>query len=63
VNKLPSREVMFDYLDELRDSGIVNMFGARPFLMAEFDIPPNVASKVLSDWMKTFSKRHPGVAS
>jgi hypothetical protein len=62
-NKLPKKEVMFDFLDRLRDSGVTNMFGARPYLMRQFDLPPNVASSLLSEWMKTFTKRHPEARS
>ena len=30
----------FTYLDDLRESGVTNMFGARPYLEAEFDPRP-----------------------
>ena len=47
------------YLDELRESGETNMFGARPFLLAAFpDLNKNEAGKIVSYWMKTFSNRH-----
>lgn len=46
------------YLDELRESGITNMYAARPHLEDEFDIAPKVAGKILSYWMKTFSDRY-----
>jgi hypothetical protein len=48
-----------EYLDELRESGVTNMFGARPYLVAAFDdLGEKQAGEVLSYWMKTFSKRH-----
>jgi hypothetical protein len=48
------------YLDELRESGETNMFGARPYLMEEFDeLSKTEAEVVLTYWMKTFSERHP----
>lgn len=48
-----------EYLDELRESGATNMFGARPYLMDEFpELSENEASQVLVYWMKTFSARH-----
>lgn len=28
----------FEYLDELRESGVTNMFGAAPYLVSEFGI-------------------------
>lgn len=45
----------FEYLDELRESGETNMFGAVPYLIAEYDLGRNDASAVLQAWMKTFS--------
>ena len=51
-------EEYFEYLDELRESGVVNMYGAGPYLTDEFNIPPNHAIKVLRRWMDTFSERH-----
>lgn len=58
---------MLDYLDELRESGVTNMFGAGEYLDSEFPwlrenflgrhSSPN-ARQVLSYWMKTFSERH-----
>lgn len=48
-----------DYLDELRESGVTNMFGARPYLMKEFpDLSKDEAGVVLLYWMKTFGERH-----
>jgi uncharacterized protein YciI len=48
-----------EYLDELRESGVVNMFGARPYLQQEFGLSKAESGKVLSLWMDTFSQRHP----
>ena len=43
------------YLNDLRESGRTNMFGAAPYLMADFpDLSKSEASSVLSFWMKTF---------
>ena len=44
------------FLENLRKSGVVNMFGARPFLakyMELDDDPPN-PSTVLASWMKNY---------
>ena len=44
-----------EYLNELRESGETNMFGARPYLMREFpDLGGQEAGKILSYWMSTF---------
>ena len=42
------------FLDDLRESGLVNMFGATPYIMREFKVDKNVAREILSDWMKSF---------
>lgn len=53
----------YQYLDGLRRSGVTNMFGARPYLMDEFDMDPQdreakkEAGAILNDWMATFADR------
>ena len=48
------------YLDDLRKSGVTNMFGAVPYILLEYpDLSEQQAKKVLIYWMKTFSDRHP----
>jgi hypothetical protein len=43
------------YLDNLRESGECNMFGARPYLTNEFpDLDIIQAMSVLNYWMETF---------
>jgi hypothetical protein len=45
------------FLDELRESGETNMFGARPYVMEEFeDLTEEQASAIVLYWMKTFGK-------
>lgn len=49
----------FIYLDELRESGVTNMFGARPYLRGQFlELTEKEAAEVLVYWMKTFGDRH-----
>lgn len=48
------------YLDELRESGQTNMFGAGSYLQDEFNIEKHKeASVILRYWMKSFGERHP----
>ena len=48
------------YLDQLRESGVTNMFGAVPFVMLQFpDLSEQQAKQVLIYWMKAFGDRHP----
>lgn len=44
-----------EYLDELRESGATNIFGARAYLLDEFDaLEEKEAGKILTYWMQTF---------
>lgn len=53
-------EQQFEFLDRLRQSGVTNMFGAAPYLQAQFpQLSVSEARKVLVNWMETFSVRHP----
>jgi hypothetical protein len=47
------------YLDELRESGVTNMWGAASYVEREFCIDGESAKDILFYWMKTFSERHP----
>lgn len=51
-------EEYLEYLDELRESGETNMFGARPYLIGAFDLSKDEAGQVLHYWMATFGERH-----
>lgn len=44
------------YLEELRKSGIVNMFGARPYLEEHFNIDKKLAEKILLSWIKNYDE-------
>lgn len=48
----------FEYLDNLRESGVTNMFGAAPYLQQAFGLSRYEARDVLLKWMETFSERH-----
>ena len=56
--KLKEKHLLF--LDSLRESGVVNMFAARPYLNDAFkDLTGKEAGDILQHWMNTFSERHP----
>ena len=46
---------VFRFLNDLRDSGITNMFGARPYVVEAFGIPKKEAGELLTLWMKNFN--------
>jgi len=50
---------MFQYLDELRESGATNMFGAAPYVVREFGLSKREARDVLLAWIQTYK---PGVS-
>jgi len=47
----------FDYLVELRDSGVTNMWGAGPYLEDQFDLTKEEAKEVLVRWIKSFEEK------
>lgn len=57
--KTIDKEEVFLYLDELRESGVTNMFGAGPYVEDEFDLDRRTARSLVMEWMKTFGERHP----
>ena len=53
-------EEQLTYLDDLREGGSINMFGAAPILQEEFDLTKMEAKELLKYWMETFSARKYG---
>jgi hypothetical protein len=48
---------MLQYLDNLRESGAVNMFGAITYLLEDFpEMSKSEARNTLTYWMETFGK-------
>ena len=45
-----------EFLNELRESGETNMFGAVPYIIDEFCVEKNEALEILSEWMENFKK-------
>ena len=62
MNKEVERDEMmeeyFEYLDDLQESGVTNMFGAGQCLEGGFGLDKGYARTVLSEWMRTFGERH-----
>ena len=43
------------FLDDLRESGITNMYGTRPYLIEEFEeLGEGIAGHIVDYWMKSF---------
>lgn len=49
----------YEYLDQLRESGVTNMFGAGIYLEQELGLDKRETSALLAGWMQSFSERHP----
>lgn len=45
-----------EYLDYLRDSGVTNMFGARPYLERKFGTDRRESMEILKYWSETFGQ-------
>ena len=45
------------YLDDLRESGVTNMFGAGQYIQNAFGVNRKEANEILTYWMKSFSDR------
>ena len=46
----------FKFLDELRDSGKTNMYGATPYLEKRFGLTTKEATRILKLWIEVRSK-------
>ena len=51
------RELVYEFLDELRESGTVNMFGASSDLQDEFGVDKYTCRSLLSDWMNQYEEK------
>ena len=53
--RVPTQE-HHDYLIALRDSGVVNMWGATPYIEDRFGVSHQEAAAILVEWIKSFSE-------
>jgi Cdc6-like AAA superfamily ATPase len=53
-NQETKRQYYWNYLEKLRRSGIINMYGAAPYLAEEFGLNLDEAKNILIDWMKNY---------
>ena len=52
---MPTKDEIHNFLIDLRDSGVTNMFGASPYLMEEFGMTRFEAKDALLEWMRDMS--------
>lgn len=51
------KNVVFEFLDEIRESSSINMFGAAPYIVDAFGVTRYEAKDLLLEWMRTFGQR------
>jgi predicted oxidoreductase len=49
---------VFEFLDALRESGKINMFGAAPHVQEWFGLTKQESRYLVGEWMRTFAERH-----
>tara|TARA_R100000329_G_C7577107_1_gene204415 strand:+ start:661 stop:882 length:222 start_codon:yes stop_codon:yes gene_type:complete len=47
-------EEVFEYLDELRESGVINMYQAHVYIKEDFDVSRKLAIELQTAWMESF---------
>jgi len=57
MGEVPTQNEVNVFLDDLRESGSVNMFGAGSSIQDQFDITKYEANRFLQVWMTTFGER------
>lgn len=55
--RMQMQEKINVYLNSLRKSGTVNMFGAAPYISETFGVNTQEAKQYLKNWMESFSKK------
>lgn len=53
---MTDKKVIFEFLNDLRASGRINMFGAAPYLQSTFELTRDEARNILKEWMDSKSK-------
>ena len=50
------RNEVYIYLEQLRETGQTNMFGAGVYIQKHFELPKDKAIMYLTDWIKSYNK-------
>jgi len=58
TNSLPTQKQVDKFLDDLRNTGVTNMYGATPYIQDIFGITKYDAQRFLITWMETFKERN-----
>lgn len=52
-----NKNEIFEYLDNLRECGICNMYESGKFVREEFGLNRHEARDIVIEWMKTYAER------
>ncbi len=50
------KKEIFNYLNDIKGTGLINMFAITPHLIEMFDLTKQEARKYLSEWLKQKKK-------
>jgi hypothetical protein len=50
------KQILFSYLDMIRESGAINMFEGSRLIQDEFGLDKRTSREILIEWMKNYSK-------
>jgi len=50
------KEDMFDFLDAVRESGAINMFGSGQLIQEQYGLSRHEARDIVVEWMKTYPR-------
>jgi hypothetical protein len=53
-----NKQVIFEFLDIVRESGGINMFEGARLLQDHYGLSRQDARDILLEWMQTFTQRH-----
>ena len=57
--EMADKEKVFVFLDNLRESGVTNMWGAVPYMQIKFPkLREDEAADLLFEWINSFNERH-----
>lgn len=54
---MPDKEEIFQYLNSVKELGLINMFEGGHLLQEQFGLDRHQAREILIEWMKNFTNR------
>ena len=57
MSELPTQDEVNQFLNHVKELGVVNMFGVGHYIQEQFDVTKYDANRFLSEWMSSFEER------